>query len=532
MISALYLRSIGKDVLILEKTEKVGGSTAMSGGVLWIPNHPLQKAAGVKDSYEAGLAYMQATIGDVGPASSPERRDAFLTTGPRMIEFMLAKGVKLVRCEGWSDYYDERPGGVARSRSLEPEIFDLKELGPWCELLRRSPVSELPIYPMEGVKMALAKKSLQGFLTVMKVGLRISLMKMRKQELRASGMALQSRMLQAVLREGAEIRLNAPVRDLIEEGGRVAGVLTEKDGRPWRVRARDGVLINAGGFSHNEEMRAKYQPQPSTTKWTNSNPGDTGEMINVAMAHGASIDLTDATIWCPASWPPNAAKPRFSNMNLAKPHLIVVDKTGQRYINECVSYMEFGQTMYAHGAVPSYMIFDHQHRSNYNWDMAPPGVTPDEWLKSGYMKRADSLAELAKMTGVDPAGLEATVKRYNGYCRTGHDPDFHRGDREYDKVWADFTQKPNPTMGPIEKAPFYAVELIPSDVGTFGGILCDEHARVLKADGSFIPGLYATGNCTASVMGRCYPGAGASIASSYVFGYRAALHASGTLPNQ
>jgi 3-oxosteroid 1-dehydrogenase len=291
------------------------------------------------------------------------------------------------------------------------------------------------------------------------------------------------------------------------------------------------VLINAGGFSHNEEMRKQYQPQPSTTAWTNANPGDTGEMINIAKAHGAATDLMDATIWVAGTCPPGSARPRFANMNLAKPHLILVDKQGQRFVNECVSYMELGQTMYAHGAVPAYMVFDHQHRSDYNWDMSPPGITPEAWISSGYMKRADTLEELAAMTGIDPAGLKATVARYNEFCKDGKDRDFQRGDREYDKYWADFTQKPNPTMGTIEKAPFYAVEAVPSDVGTFGGIMCDEHARVLRDDGSFIPGLYATGNCTASVMGRCYPGAGASIAAAFVFGYRAAQHATGTLPN-
>jgi len=530
-MSALYLRSIGKDVLILEKTDMVGGSTAMSGGVLWIPNHPLQKAAGVPDSYEAGLAYMEATIGEVGPASSPARRHAFLTSGPKMVEFMISRGIKLLRAEGWSDYYDDRPGGCPRSRSLCGKIFDINELGAWTNLLRPSPVTRMPVYSSEGVKMAVAKKSLIGVLTVMKIGLRMTLAKLRNQQLRAAGMALQGRMLQAVLRDGAEIRLNAPVSDLIEEKGRVVGVLTEKDGKPWRIKARDGVLINAGGFSHNEEMRKKYQPQPSTTAWTNSNPGDTGEMINIAKAYGAATDLMDATIWVAGTLPPGAARPRFANMNLAKPHLIMVDKKGQRFVNECVSYMELGQSMYAHGAVPAYMVFDHQHRSDYNWDMTPPGVTPEAWISSGYMKRADTLEELAAMTGIDPAGLKATVERYNGFCKDGKDLDFHRGEREYDKFWADFTQKPNPTMGTIAKAPFYAVETVPSDVGTFGGIMCDEHARVLREDGSTIPGLYAAGNCTASVMGRCYPGAGASIAAAFVFGYRAAQHATGTLPN-
>jgi len=531
MTSSLYLRDIGKDVLVLEKTDMVGGSTAMSGGVLWIPNHPLQAKAGVKDSYEAAMTYIAAVVGDVGPASSPARRHAYVATGPRLMQFLMDKGIKLMRAEGWSDYYDDLPGGCPRGRSIVPALFDLKQLGKWNPLLRRSPLSLLPVYTTEGVKMMVAKRSLAGTIVTARVALRMMLAKLLGQELRSAGMALQGRMLQAVLRDGAEIRLNAPVADLIEEGGRVAGVLTEKDGKPWRIRARDGVLINAGGFAHNQDMRTRHLPAPATTEWTLANPGDTGEMINIAVAHGAATDLMDATIWVPVTWPPGAERPKIALTGLSKPYLIVVNKEGRRFARESLSYMEFGQRMHANNAVPAWMIFDHQHRSDYPLGMTPPGITPSEWIRSGWLKRADTVEQLAAMISVEPAVLKATIDRYNEGARRGVDPDFHRGERAYDRFFGDHTHKPNPSVGPIEKPPFYAVELLPSDVGTTGGILTDENGRVLRQDGSAITGLYAAGNCTASVMGRAYLGAGASIGSSFIFGYRAAQHAAGRTPN-
>jgi len=535
MSSSLYLRSIGKETLVLEKTDMFGGSTAMSGGVMWIPYNSLMRRAGVQDSYENAQAYLQATVGDVGPASSPERRRAYLTTGPKMLEFLMAQGIRFVYPDGWSDYYDDRPGGVARSRSVVPAPFDMNELGPWKDLVRRSPYTKLPIQAMEGVKLLNAKRSLSGAITAVRVAARTAKARLLNQDLKVSGTSLQGQMLKAVLKAGGEVRLNSPCRELVQEDGRVVGVVTEKDGQPWRIRAREGVLINAGGFARNAEMRKKYQPQPSSTKWTNSNPGDTGEMINMAVALGAKIDLMDATIWTPGTYVEGQPRAYHANWIMSKPHLIAVDRHGRRFANEVESYMEFGQAMYRVGAVPAFLVFDQRHRGAYPWGQfdhfAPPGITPRSWFENGYMKRADSLAELARLCGIDPNGLEATVARFNEGARAGKDPDFRRGERAYDLVWGDSTHKPSAVLGTIEKPPFYGVELVPGDVGTFGGVLTDEHARVLKEDGVPIPGLYATGNSTASVMGRCYPGSGASVGASCIFGYRAARHASGTMEN-
>jgi len=529
MCAGLVLNDLGKTTLILEKTDKVGGSTSMSGGVLWVPNHPLQAREGVKDSYEQGLAYLDAIVGDAGPATSPARKAAFLRHGPEMVGYLEKKGLPFLRCEGWSDYYDELPGGCARSRSLAMELFDARELGPWNIKLRRGPY-DIPVRGAESRQAMLAKKTLTGFLAAMRLGLRMAGMKLTGKQLVGMGTAIQGRMLQAALRANVDVRVNSPVEDLIEEDGRVAGVVARIDGQARRIRARDGVLINAGGFSHNAEMRKRYGPQPSSVDWTNANPGDTGEVIECAMRHGAATDLMDQAVWLVTSVTPAGFR-AFHVLDLAKPHLIMVDSKGQRFLNESASYMENGQRMYAQGAVPAWVIMESRHRDWYPWAGAMGGHTPADWLSSGYMKKADTLEDLARQCGIDPLGLRATVDRFNGFARTGRDLDFKRGERAYDRVFSDPTVKPNPCLGPLEKAPYYAVAVYPGDVGTFGGLLTDEHARVLREDGSAIPGLYATGNSTASVMGRCYPGAGASIAASFVFGYIAARHAAGAALN-
>ena len=362
-----------------------------------------------------------------------------------------------------------------------------------------------------------------------KLLLRMKLVQWRGKPILSFGGALQGRMLMLADKAGVDMRTEHGVIDLIEENGRVVGVVAEHKGKQIRIGARDGVLINAGGFSHNAEMRKKYQPQPSSDTWSNANPGDTGEMIQIAERHGAALDHMDQAWWVPGTNPPHIPNgpSLMHNTDISKPHCIIVNRHGKRILNESGSYMENGQRMYQHD-VPAYVILDARHRKRYAWGIQPPGNTPKEWLDSGFMKTADTIEELAVKAGIDPAGLRAEVDKFNGYCETGKDLDFNRGGRGYDNCFGDPTVKPNPNLGKIDQGPFYVMEIVPGDVGTAGGILTDENARVVKTDGSVIPGLYATGNSTASVMGRCYPAAGASIGASYVFGWIAAHHAAGS----
>jgi 3-oxosteroid 1-dehydrogenase len=523
MCAALVARALGKKPLILEKTEFVGGSTSMSGGILWIPDNPLMKLAGVDDSYDRARSYLDSVVGDAGPASSPQRREAYLRTGPRMIEFLQKQGLKFSWCDGWSDYYDDRPGGEPRGRSLQCELFDTNELGEWKSRLRPSPMGAVPLAYPDTIRLGLMKRTRAGRLALARLIGRSIKQVFTRTSLVNVGMALQGRMLQAALRASVPIWTEAAVEELITENNRVVGVRVRRDGKSVVVQARAGVLLNSGGFSHNRAMRERYQPQPASTAWTFANPGDTGEVIEQAVRLGAAIDLMDQSWWVPASVGPDG-QPLMHVMDIPKPHCIVVDKQGKRFVDESVSYMEFGQTLYRQG-VPGFAIFDSRHRRNYLWYLQPPGITPKRWLDSGYLKKAATLYALAKQCGIEPNNLQATVERFNQFARNGRDDDFQRGNRAYGRHYADPANTPNAGLGGIEKGPFYAVQIVPGDVGTAGGMMTDEFARVLRADGSVIDGLYATGNCTASVMGRTYPAAGASIGASFVFGYIAARHA-------
>ncbi len=529
MVAALAVADAGKTPLILEKTDKVGGSTAMSGGVFWIPNHPLQARDGIADSEEMGRTYLDASVGDLGAATSRPRKEMFLKQGPAMVHYLESKGMPFVRCDGWSDYHDDLPGGLAVGRSLSVEPFNVKELpGDWAAKLRRG-LSSLPARGVEGRKLMLIKRTWAGKLAALTLGMRLIKSKILGQELVGSGTAIQGRMLQMAVRQNIDIRTNSGVSELVEENGRITGVVIQKDGKPWRIEARDGVLINAGGFSHNAAMRKQYGPQPSSVAWTNANPGDTGEMIEIAKSHGAALDFMDGAVWILTSTPPTGER-YIHVLDLPKPHCILVNQKGQRYTNEAQSYMANGQAVYAGGDVPVWAIVESRHRERYPWAFLA-GKTPQSFFDSGYMKKADTIEELAAQINVPADNLKATIERFNGFARKGVDEDFGRGSKAYDLVFADPTNHPNPGLGEIEKPPYFAVAIYPGDVGTFGGIMTDEFGRVMKEDGNVLQGLYATGNSTASVMGKTYPGAGASISPAFIFGWVAARHAIGQAPN-
>ncbi|MEU6352476.1 FAD-binding protein [Streptomyces sp. NPDC047072] len=532
VVGAVRARALGKDVLVVEKSDLFGGSTCMSGGVMWLPHNPLMRREGVPDSVEAALRYFETVVGDAGPASSPERRLAYVNSGAEMVGFLESEGLEFRRCEGYSDYYSGVrgcEGGSARGRSIEAKAFDKNRLGPWRDRIRLGFSNGLTVYTGEAGPMMLMRTRI-GLAVLARVIGRTALGRIRGQRLVSNGAALTARLLQILLRQGVAVWLESALTDLVVEDGRVVGAVVRKDGRDLRIRARDGVLLAAGGFARDKEMRAEHSGgRPVSDRWTSANPGDTGETIRIAMALGAATDLLDEAWWMP-SWLLPDGSPSMCLSERGKPGAIIVDAEGRRYFNEAVAYQEAGQRMYAHerefgGALPSWLVVDSRHRGHYPFGMSPPGRTPKEWIGSGAMKRADTLEDLADQCGIDPGGLLKTVERFNGFAATGVDEDFHRGEGDHEKYYGDITHTPNPCLGPVAKPPFYAVALYPGDIGTSGGLLCDESARVLGTDGTPIQGLYATGNCTASVMGRKYLGAGASIAASAVFGYVAANHA-------
>jgi len=543
MCASLMCKSLGKRALIVEKLDKVGGSTGYSGGVWWLPNNPVMKRHGVDDSLERARRYLNAVATYHGPGSSDARREAFLKTSPELVRFLETAGMRFRYADGWSDYYDTLPGGEPRGRSLVAELFDINLLGPWKDKLSMYPGMHMPMGSEEYPTLFLAKRTWAGKRMALRLAWRILCMKLRGQDLRANGAAIQGRMLGIALREGLDIWTEAPVLDYVVEGGRVVGVRVRYNGREINVQARDGVLINAGGFSRNREMREQYQAKPNPWRWTNANPGDTGEALQAAMRLGAATDCMNEAWWVITSLAPGETLPDgavnaqgvpipfMHHLDLSLPFSMMVDQSGERFCDEAGAYMEIGQRMYARQtetgrAVPSWLIMDSRQRKFYPWGTAAPGKIPQAWLDSGYLKRADTIADLAAICGIDATGLATTVQRFNEFCRSGIDSDFGRGSRAFDRAHGDPSIKPNPNLGSIERGPFYAVAMYPGDVGTAGGLVTDEHGRVCRADGTVIEGLYATGNSTAPVFGRCYPGAGASIAASFIFAYLAAKHAS------
>ena len=533
MVAALAAADAGADVLVLEKQALIGGSTCMSGGIVWIPDNPLMRAEGIADSYDDAMLHFETVVGDVGPCSSRERRHAFLTAGPEMTTFLQQAGVRFATCPGYSDYYSNLAGGHDIGRGIEPVPWDGRVLGPWLSKLQPGLAQSLglSVKTNEARSLSNYNRSLRSFAVAARVVLRTAAAKVRRQALLTNGASLIGQMLATAVDRGIPIWTEAPLEDLVCEDGRIVGVRTVHDGEPVRVRATKGVLISAGGFAHNREMRLKYGgDQPNEGKWSMSNPGDTGEAILTAMGLGAQTALMDEAWWLPS---PKTGRFGQSTLDQARqrPRTIYVDADGRRFVNESNSYMEVGKAMYARDktsrAVPCWLIFDDRYRKRYAHVRSRPGYFPKKLMESGRLKKALTLAELAEQCGIDADGLAETVEHFNEHAARGVDPEFGRGESAYNRSLGDPHRKVHPCLGPIDEAPFYACEVLPGDIGTCGGLVTDEHARVLDEAGEPIVGLYATGNSTATVMGRHYLGPGASIANTMVFGYLAARHAAG-----
>jgi len=536
MCSGLVMRERGKSVVILEKTELVGGTTARSGGVMWIPNNPFLKRDGIDDSFEKAATYLDNLVGDSAdaPGSTRVRRYKYLREAPRMIEFLQRQGIPFTRVSYWPDYHDELPGSLKAGRTVVSRPFDMNRLGAWKTKLRPGFLM-YPAMMEEALQVPRARYMREGRRVILKVALRIVAGLLTGKRYISAGAGLQGWMLYHALRAGVEVRTEAPVHELIIEDGAVTGVIASSNGARRRIGARLGVLINAGGFAQNQRMRDQYIPGTKTA-WSSAAPGDTGEMIEEMERIGAVTAQMNERVGNQTTLPPGAEdadiKPGAQQLTAA-PHAILVDQSGVRYMNEGGSYMTYAKGMLERNktvpAIPSWAIFDSQYLRRYplGGPSTPSKKKLQAWKEAGYLKVADSIAALAREINIDEKILTATVKRFNGFVAKNCDEDFHRGERAYDLWLGDPTHRPSQTLGSIESAPFYAVPVLPGDVGTYGGVVTDEFARVLRGDGSVIEGLYATGVSTASVMGRTYPGAGSSVGPSFTWGYVAAKHAAG-----
>jgi 3-oxosteroid 1-dehydrogenase len=534
MCAALVARSLHKSVLILEKTDLVGGTTSRSGGAMWVPNNHFMKRDGIEDSFDKAMTYLDHLVGDSVDTrgATRDRRAAYIQEAPQMLEFLLGQGVRIHRYPYWPDYNDDLPGGLEHGRVVVADLFNVNELGPDKDRLRPNYIS-VPASLEDVMQVPLARRTWRGKWAMMRIAMRMGVQKLTGKRFIGGGAALQGRMFQKALAAGVTIRTGSAVtRLLTDTSGRVIGVRASVGAGEREVFARSGVLINAGGFAKNQTMRNRYQPG-TNVQWSVVCEGDTGEMIEEMMRLGASVAQMDERVGIQVTLPPEERliKPMVMP-EIFKPHSMVVDQSGQRYLREAQSYQSFCHAMYERHktvpAIPSWLIMDSRFISKYMVSENLPGAAlPQSWLATDFVITADNLDGLARKTGMDPATLNAAVRRFNEFAQAGKDQDFHRGDRAYDRFYADPTHRPSPTLGTIERGPFYAYKFYPGDIGTTGGVVTDVHARVLKEDGAVIPGLYATGNSTASVMGRAYPGGGSCVGPSFVWGYVAAKHALG-----
>jgi 3-oxosteroid 1-dehydrogenase len=530
MTAALTAAVRGLSPVVIEKTEYFGGSTARSGGGVWIPGNSVLRRAGISDTPEQAAAYLAHIAGDAAPEGL---RSAFLEHGPAMLDLVLAHtplGLEWV--PNYSDYYPEAPGGKASGRSVEPALFDGRLLGQELAHLR-PPYLPAPagitVTQANYRWMSLGTSHPRAIWTTARVTGRMIVTKVRKRQLLSMGQALAAGLRAGLAKAGVPVWLGTEMTGLVIEDGRVSGVQVTREGQPLVVRARRGVLLASGGFEQNAQLRERYQRAPIGTLWTVGSPGNTGEGIVVGESAGGVLELMDDAWWGPSI--PLTNGPVFCLAERSLPGCIFVNGAGERFVNEAAPYVDAVHAMYDKHTednphIPCWMIADQRYRNRYVFTGIPPRKPlPRRWFRSGSVFKADSLAALAEQIGVPADGLVKTVEKFNDFAKAGRDEDFGRGDSAYDRYYGDPNTKPNPNLAPLARAPYYAIKIVPGDLGTKGGLRTDERARVLRADGTAIEGLYAAGNTSAMVMGRSYAGPGATIGPAMTFGYLAALDA-------
>lgn len=538
MTAALRAAHSGRQVLIVEKGRCYGGTSATSGGGLWIPVNHLMRGVGIEDSEDEALQYLGAlTADDVAPS----RTRAYVRHAGRMLRWLSEHShARFMAMPYYADYYQDLPGAKPGGRSIDPLPYDARRLGRdfrnMQEPHRQTRVLGLMGYTnTEGA--ILLSKAPGWFKLMLKLAWTYFIdlpwrLGSRRSRRLTMGNALIGRLRHSLLERGVPIWLQSPVRALIPgaDGG-VAGVELERDGRRWRLRARAGVILASGGFEGNQTLRERHLPQPTQAAWSAASPLNTGDLLQAAERLGAATALMDEAWWGPTMRIDREDRARMLFTERSMPGAIVVNREGRRFFNESVAYTTAVQAMYGAGNLPSFLIFDARYRREYPFGPLLPGGMRLDWLHSRatrrLLRRADTLDGLAQQLGIDPAGLRRTVERFNGFAATGKDEDFERGENPYDLLYGDQRVQPNHCLAPVREAPYYGIEIHPGDIGTKGGLLTDEHARVLDRRGTPIAGLYAIGNCSASVTGRYYPGAGATLGPAMTFGFLAAEHACG-----
>lgn len=541
VVAALRAKALGLSVLIVEKAHKYGGTSAASGGVLWVPNHQHSEN---DDSRDKALAYLDALI------QKPVRRDrleAYVDQAPEMFRFVKSLGVPVAPAAYYPDYFPDAPNARV-DRSIICDTFDGRELGGQFPLMREqyARFKILNRYAMDVMQFfSISTRAPGWILTFLKMAwtywsdLSTRLLTRRDRRF-TQGAALMGHLYKRAFERGIELRLETRLDELVVTGGQVSGVKLSHFGRRYEIGARHGVVLAAGGFEWNQELRDRFFPVPGLTRHS-STPEDAnrGEALIAGMKIGAATEHTESAWWIPTMHLPMESRSNFEDIvqaafDVGRPHSVCVNRKGLRFVNEACSYDAFGEAMVADqlrtGAnTPCWLVFDATFREKFTAGgimptiLMPDRCIPPDWWDH-YLFRADTLDALAAKIHVPADALSKTVGDMNRYAQTGIDAEFNRGATPYDQMFGDANVKPNPCLGAIGKAPYYAVAINLGDLGTKGGLACDAQARVLDANDQPIPGLYAAGNNAASPFGNLYPGAGGTIGPAMTFGYVAANH--------
>jgi len=540
LMSALVASHQGAEVLIVEKDSQWGGTSATSGGGIWIPASDQAAAAGFNDSPDDAFTYVRKLSADNVPDANIR---AFVDNGSKMLRWMTANTAISYQAFPYPDYHAENPGGSTTGfRTHMPLPIDGKALGADVATLRfASPAASMfgylnwhfdetyiMLFRTPGWWKHLAKSLARYWLDL---PFRLTSRKDRRLTL---GNALTGGLRLALNQRQVPLWLNSPMAELIEEDGKVLGAVIRHEGKTMRIRANRGVVLAAGGFDKNKGMRADNAPLYPNTHLSGGISSNTGDSLRAGMAIGAATLNLQSAWAAPVFYVPGEDRGRLCTIERALPGCIMVAQDGKRYLNEAASYHVVGQQMARRqaetkDASPTWFVFDHRYRHSYPVGPLYP-IQPD-WLHGkgvrSILKKGRTVGELAKAIGVDAAALEATINTFNTHAAKGEDPQFQRGEAAYDKMYGDARVTPNPCLRPLDQGPYYAMPIYPGDIGTNGGLLTDTNARVLNEAGQPIQGLYAIGNNAASAMGESYPGAGVTLGPALTFGYIAARHLTG-----
>tara|TARA_B110000305_G_scaffold120876_1_gene135599 strand:- start:3367 stop:5076 length:1710 start_codon:yes stop_codon:yes gene_type:complete len=549
LTAALCSHDGGAKTLVIEKSDQFGGTSATSGGGVWIPNNRYAKAENVDDSAEDARNYINSVSPD--GMIKDELIETYISEGPRMVDYLHENSqVKYRNLPHYPDYFPDNPGGKPGNRSMEPEPIFGTELGDDLAKLREQhpqtaftmgPINmnftqvegQLLLGALPGWKMQFAKLFTKYILDIpmrMKWG-----WKDRRLTMGNAGVA---RLLISLKERQVDMWTETAMTDLIDDNGDVIGIKATMDGKEVLIKANKAVILAAGGFERDQDLRDKYLPKPSNADWSAANTHNTGDALKAALKLGADTHQMDTGWWSTTMKVPGQEKGWLSMVDKSMPGNYTVNKNGERFSNESQNYVSFVNDMFekfdeGNPCAPCYMIFDSTFRKNrpcgplLQGSMQPDSAVPKDWWTPSFLSKGETLEELAEIAGIDITGLLATQQKVNEYSVTGKDLDLQRGDSVYDRYYGDPSVEPNPCLAPLEKGPYYCMVLYPGEMGTAGGLVIDTKARVLRPDGNPISGLYACGNTSTALL-PTYPGPGSTLGPAMTFGYLAAKDITGS----